>query len=70
MRRTMENIAWLGRKEVRSVLRDWLLVALVVYAFGPGTYFQAQSAADQVNNAAVAIVDNDRSPLAALARDA
>src|SRR6056297_2351162 len=63
MRRTMENIAWLGRKEVRSVLRDWLLVALVVYAFGPGVFFQAQSAADQVNNAAVAIVDNDRSPL-------
>lgn len=70
MRRTMENIAWLGRKEVRSVLRDWLLVALVVYAFGPGTYFQAQSAADQVNNAAVAIVDNDRSPLSRGMREA
>lgn len=70
MRRTLGNIAWLGRKEVRSVLRDWLLVALVVYAFGPGTYFQAQSAADQVNNAAVAIVDNDRSPLSRGMREA
>src|SRR6056297_1770673 len=70
MRRTLGNIAWLGRKEVRSVLRDWLLVALVVYAFGPGTYFQARSAADQVNNAAVAIVDNDRSPLSRAMRAA
>lgn len=70
MRRTLGNIAWLGRKEVLSVLRDWLLVALVIYAFGPGTYFQARSAADQVNNAAVAIVDNDRSPLSRQMRDA
>ncbi|WP_439156317.1 ABC transporter permease [Yoonia sp.] len=54
---------WLTRKEVLSVLRDWMLMALVVYAFGPGVFFQAQSAADQVNNAAVAFVDNDRSPL-------
>ena len=63
MRRLLGNLLWLSRKEVLSVLRDWLLVALVAYAFGPGVFFQAQSAADQVNNAAVAIVDNDRSPL-------
>ena len=63
MRRLLGNLLWLTRKEVLSVLRDWLLVGLVIYAFGPGVYFQAQSAADQVNNAAVAFVDNDRSPL-------
>ena len=63
MRRLLGNLLWLSRKEVLSVMRDWLLVALVAYAFGPGVFFQAQSAADQVNNAAVAIVDNDRSPL-------
>jgi len=70
VRRTLANIAWLGRKEVLSVLRDWLLLALVVYAFGPGTYFQARSAADQVNNVAVAIADNDRSPLSRAMREA
>ncbi len=63
MRRMLGNMLWLTRKEVLSVLRDWMLMALVVYAFGPGVFFQAQSAADQVNNAAVAFVDNDRSPL-------
>src|SRR6056297_308805 len=63
MRRVLGNITWLGRKELLSVLRDWLLLALVVYAFGPGIYFQAQSAGESVNNAAVAFVDNDRSPL-------
>lgn len=63
MWRVLGNILWLGRKEVRSVLRDWLLLALVAYAFGPGIYFQSQSAGAAVNNAAVAFVDSDRSPL-------
>ena len=61
MRRTLGNILWLGRKEFLSVLRDWLLLVLVVYAFGPGIYFEAQSASRNVNNATVAFVDNDRS---------
>lgn len=70
MRRILGNIAWLGRKELLSILRDWLLLALVFYAFGPGIYFQAQSAGDSVNNAAVAFVDNDRSPLSRSMREA
>jgi len=70
MRRVLGNIIWLGRKELLSVLRDWLLLALVVYAFGPGIYFQAQSAGESVNNAAVAFVDNDRSPLSRAMRQA
>ncbi len=70
MRRIVGNITWLGRKEFLSVLRDWLLLALVVYAFGPGIYFQAQSAGESVNNAAVAFVDNDRSPLSRAMREA
>lgn len=44
------------------MLHDWLLLPPVIYAFGPGIYLQAQSAADQVNNAALAFVDNGRSP--------
>jgi ABC-2 type transport system permease protein len=70
MRRVLGNITWLGRKELLSVLRDWLLLALVAYAFGPGIYFQAQSAGASVNNAAVAFVDNDRSPLSRAMRQA
>ena len=70
MWRVLGNVFWLGRKELRSVLRDWLLLVLVVYAFGPGIYFQAQSAGEAVNNAAVAFVDNDRSPLSRGMREA
>ena len=70
MRRILGNILWLTRKEVLSVFRDWLLLALVVYAFGPGIYFQAGAAGETVNNAAVAFVDNDRSPLSRAMRNA
>ncbi len=70
MQRALGNIFWLSRKELLSVLRDWLLLALVAYAFGPGIYFQAQSAGQTLNNATVAFVDNDRSPLSRSMRQA
>ncbi|MFP7674964.1 ABC transporter permease [Marivita sp. S0852] len=63
MRRILGNIVWLSRKELFSVLRDWLLLVLVAYAFGPGIYVQSQSAGSTVSNASVAFVDNDRSQL-------
>ena len=31
--RTIANIFWLGTKELRSFLHDFVLLALVVYAF-------------------------------------
>jgi ABC-2 type transport system permease protein len=70
MRRALGNIFWLGRKEVLAILRDAVLLGLVFYAFGPGIYFQSGAAANAVNNAAVAFVDEDRSELSRAMRDA
>jgi len=52
---TLSNIFWLGTKEVRSLLRDFVMIALIVWAFGPGLL--------AVNNASIAFVDEDHSAL-------
>lgn len=57
------NIFWLGIKEVRSVLSDVLLVALIIWAFSFSIYSRATGITDAVNNASIAIVDEDRSAL-------
>ena len=61
--RTLANIFWLGTKELRSFLRDFVLLGLVIYAFTLAIAAQAQSSSQEVNNASVGIVDEDRSPL-------
>jgi ABC-2 type transport system permease protein len=58
------NIFWLGTKELRSFLRDYVLLGLVVYAFSIAIIAQAQSSSQEVHNASVAIVDEDHSELA------
>jgi ABC-2 type transport system permease protein len=58
------NIFWLGTKELRSFLRDYVLLGLVVYAFSLAIIAQAQSSSQEVHNASVAIVDEDHSELA------
>ena len=30
------NIVWLATKELRSLLRDFVMIALIVWALGPG----------------------------------
>lgn len=57
------NIFWLGTKELRSFLRDWVLLGLVVYSFSLAILAQAQSSSQELRNAAIAVVDEDRSPL-------
>ncbi len=70
MRRSTANIFWLGTKELRSFFRDYVLLGLVVYAFTIAVYAQASSTAQELHNAAVAIVDEDHSPLSrAIAAD-
>ena len=32
------NIAWLGIKEIRSVLSDFMLVVLIIYSFSLAIY--------------------------------
>ena len=57
------NIFWLGTKELRSFLRDYVLLALVFYAFSLAVIAQAQSNSQEVHNASVGIVDEDHSEL-------
>jgi len=60
---TLANIFWLGTKELRSFLRDFVLLGLVIYSFSLAIIAQAQSSSQEVHNASVAIVDEDRSEL-------
>ena len=61
--RRLANIFWLGTKELQSFVHDGVLLALVIYTFSFAVYDQARSGVQGVNNAAVAIVDEDHSPL-------
>lgn len=57
------NVLRLGIKELRSLRRDPVMVVLIVYAFTLAVYSVANGARMEVRNAAVAIVDEDRSGL-------
>jgi ABC-2 type transport system permease protein len=61
--RMLANIFWLGTKELRSFLRDFVLLGLVVYAFSLAIIAQAGSYSQEVHNAPVGIVDEDHSDL-------
>ena len=61
--RTWINVFWLGTKELRSVLSDAVMVILIIYSFSLAIYSQATSTSETVNNASVAIVDEDHSTL-------
>jgi ABC-2 type transport system permease protein len=63
MFRTIQNIYWLGTKELRSFFRDFVLLGFVVWAFSLAIYSQAQSHAQELNNASIGLVDEDRSVL-------
>lgn len=61
--RTLSTIFWLATKELRSFLRDWVLLALVVYAFSLAIIAQAQGNMQELHNASIGIVDADHSEL-------
>ena len=61
--RTLQNIYWLGTKELRSFFRDWVLLGFVVYSFSLAIMAQAQSNSQELHNASIAIVDEDHSEL-------
>jgi len=63
LRRHLVNIFWLGTKELHAFSHDWVLLGLVIYTFTFAVYSQATSAMQELRNATVAIVDEDRSPL-------
>jgi ABC-2 type transport system permease protein len=60
---SLTNIFWLGTKELRSFLRDYVLLGLVVYSFSLAITAQSQSSSQELHNASVAIVDEDHSEL-------
>src|SRR3546814_6747044 len=64
------NILHLGVKELRSLARDPLMLVLIVYAFTASVYTAATAMPETLNKAAIAIVDEDRSPLSARITDA
>ena len=61
--RKVANIYWLGVKELRSFLHDFVLLALVAYAFSLAIVLQARSNSQELHNASIAIVDEDHSVL-------
>jgi ABC-2 type transport system permease protein len=61
--KSLENIFWLGIKELRSLLSDKTMVLFVVYAFTLAIYTQATGTSSEVNNASIAFVDEDQSGL-------
>ncbi|HWA98437.1 MAG TPA: hypothetical protein VG713_08090, partial [Pirellulales bacterium] len=59
----LENIFWLGIKELRSLQRDVVLVVFVIYAFTFAIFTQAKGTSSEVNRATIAFVDEDQSDL-------
>jgi len=60
---TIANIFWLGTKEIRSFMRDFVLLGFVVYAFSLNVLSHAGSYSQEVHNASIAVVDEDHSVL-------
>lgn len=56
-------IFWLGLKEMMSLRRDWVMMALLVWSFTLAPLMEATGVASSVNNASIAFSDEDNSPL-------
>ena len=59
--RAIKNIFWLGTKELRSFFSDAVMVGFMIWSFSFSVYSEATGSSESVNNASVAIVDEDRS---------
>ena len=63
MGRTVFNILHLGVKELWSLWRDPIMLVLILFVFTVSIYTSANSKPETLHNAAIAIVDEDESPL-------
>ncbi|WP_133468842.1 ABC transporter permease [Paraglaciecola marina] len=70
MLKTWLNIFWLGTKELRSIMSDKGMVILIIYSFTLAIYGQATATSETVNNASIAIVDEDHSALSGIIANA
>ncbi|GFE51875.1 membrane protein [Roseobacter cerasinus] len=61
--RRISGIFWLGLKEMVSLRRDWVMMALLVWSFTLAPVMEATGVANSVNNASIAFADEDNSPL-------
>lgn len=61
--RSIKNILNLGIKELRSLLRDPAMLVLIAFAFTASVYSSAVGQPEALQNAAIAIVDEDQSQL-------
>lgn len=61
--RTLKNIIYLGMKELRSLMRDKAMLALIVFAFSVSIYSSATVTSGSLHLAPIAIADQDRSQL-------
>ena len=66
----LQNIFRLGIKELFSLRRDVVLLSLIIWAFSFAIYSAATGVSHDLNNASIAIVDEDRSQLSMRIRDA
>ncbi|MGE0714258.1 MAG: ABC transporter permease [Alphaproteobacteria bacterium] len=66
----LAHVLHLGVKELRSLGRDRIMLFLIVHAFTIAIYTASTAMPETLNRAAVAIVDEDRSPLSARIADA
>ncbi len=58
----LQCIFWLGLKEMMSLRRDWVMIALLVWSFTLAPVMEATGVASSVNNASIAFADEDNSP--------
>jgi ABC-2 type transport system permease protein len=67
--KNLANIFHLGIKEFRSLYRDPAMLALIAFAFSADLYIAARGQPETLQNAPVAIVDEDRTQLSARIAD-
>lgn len=60
---SLSNIFWLGVKDLSTLSKDLMMILFIIYSFGLSIYMQSTGAGETVNNASVAIVDEDHSSL-------
>lgn len=66
----VSNVLHLGVKELRSLMRDLVMVVFVIYSFTISVYTAATAMPEALHKAPIAVIDEDRSPLAVRIVDA
>lgn len=67
---SLRKVGHLGVKEWWSLVRDPVMLLLILYTFTAAVYIAATAQPETLTRAALAIVDEDRSPLSLRLRDA